>query len=105
MPVLSALSVLHENGIGHYGISLDSLSIMENGKMKLEICIEAVRREGGRLPVDLVDGCAALEQYGQNGNFSEATEEDNDFYCIFSSALRHQLRQKKRLKEKKMRGY
>ena len=35
MPVLSALSALHENGIGHYGISLDSLSIMENGKMKI----------------------------------------------------------------------
>ncbi len=70
MPVLSALSALHENGIGHYGISLDSLSIMENGKMKLgDFCIEAVRREGGRLPADLVSGCAALEQYGQTETF------------------------------------
>lgn len=75
MPVLSALSVLHENGIGHYGISLDSLSIMENGKMKLgDFCIEAVRREGGRLPADLVGGCAALEQYGQTETFDEATD-------------------------------
>ena len=75
MPVLSALSALHENGIGHYGISLDSLSIMENGKMKLgDFCIEAVRREGGRLPADLVSGCAALEQYGQTETFHEATD-------------------------------
>ena len=75
MPVLSALSTLHENGIGHYGISLDSLSIMENGKMKLgDFCIEAVRREKGRLPADLVGGCAALEQYSQTEPFREATD-------------------------------
>ncbi len=43
--------------------------------MKLgDFCIEAVRREGGRLPVDLVDGCAALEQYGQTETFQEATD-------------------------------
>lgn len=75
MPVLSALSTLHEKGIGHYGISLDSLSIMEDGKMKLgDFCIEAARREGGRLPADLVKGCAALEQYSPNEAFNEATD-------------------------------
>ena len=75
MPVLSALSTLHEKGIGHYGISLDSLSIMEDGKMKLgDFCIEDVRREGSRLPSDLVKGCAALEQYNSIEAFSESTD-------------------------------
>ena len=75
MPVLSALSVLHEQNIGHYGISPDSLSIMENGKMKLgDFCIEAVRREGGGLGADLVSGCAALEQYSQAEALTEATD-------------------------------
>ncbi len=75
MPVLTALSTLHENGIGHFGISPDSLSIMENGKMKLgDFCIEAVRREGGRLPADLVNGCAAPEQCSQTEPLQEATD-------------------------------
>ena len=71
-------------------------------KMKLgDFCIEAVRREGGRLPADLVSGCAALEQYGQTETFHEAT----DVYG-FTASLFYALTgtlPEKRLKEKKMR--
>lgn len=75
MPVLSTLSAMHEQGVGHYGISPDALSIMEDGRMKLgDYCIEAVRREGGRLPADLVPGCAALEQYSPMRPLDETTD-------------------------------
>ena len=43
--------------------------------MKLgDFCIEDVRREGSRLPSDLVKGCAALEQYNSIEAFSESTD-------------------------------
>lgn len=75
MPVLSALSAMYEGGIGHYGISPATLSIMPDGKMRLGgFAIETVRRVGSGLVPDLIPGCAALEQYETDTVFDEATD-------------------------------
>jgi serine/threonine-protein kinase len=75
MPVLSALSMLHADGISHFGISPDTLKIMKNGKMKLgSFSIAAVRQMDTDLPPDLVPGCAAVEQYIMGDTLTEATD-------------------------------
>lgn len=75
MPVLSALSALHEGNLGHYGISPATLSIMPDGKMCLTgFEIEAVRRVNTGFALDLVAGCAALEQYNNIEELNEATD-------------------------------
>ena len=75
MPVLSALSALHEAGIGHYGISPATLSIMPDGKMSLTgFEIESVRRMNTGMTPDLVAGCAAYEQYNNIEPLDEATD-------------------------------
>lgn len=75
MPVLSALSALHNAGIRHLGISPDTLYIMKDGRMKLGgFCIGAVRQMDTALPPDLVSGCAAVEQYVMGYQSDEATD-------------------------------
>lgn len=75
MPVLSALSVLHTHSIGHLGISPDTLSIMEDGRMKLGgFSIGAVRQMDTDLPPDMIPGCAAIEQYIMDYKPDEATD-------------------------------
>ncbi|MBC8533216.1 PASTA domain-containing protein [Yeguia hominis] len=75
MPVLSALSAMYEGGVGHYGISPATLSILPDGKMRLGgFAIESIRRVGSGMVPDLVPGCAALEQYDADAAFDEATD-------------------------------
>lgn len=75
MPVLSALSTMHAAKINHLGISPDTLCIMKDGKMKLGgFCIPAVRRADTELPMHLVPGCAAIEQYVVGYAPDEATD-------------------------------
>lgn len=75
MPVLSALSAMHERGVGHLGISPDTLFILKDGKMRLGgFCIGAVRQMDTDLAPDLVPGCAAIEQYVMDYTPNEATD-------------------------------
>lgn len=75
MPVLSALSTMHESGVGHLGISPDTLFIMKDGKMRLGgFCIGAVRQMDTDLAPDMVPGCAAIEQYVMDYTPNEATD-------------------------------
>lgn len=75
MPVLSALSAMHNAGLCHFGISPDTLLIMPDGRMKLgEFCIAAVRQMDTDLPPALVPGCSAIEQYSFGQKMDEATD-------------------------------
>ena len=75
MPVLSALSAMHEGGVGHLGISPDTLFIMKDGKMRLGgFCIGTVRQMDTGLVPDMVPGCAAIEQYVTGYKPNEATD-------------------------------
>lgn len=75
MPVLSALSSMHQAGVSHLGISPDTLLITKDGKMRLSsFCIAAVRKMDTDLPPDLVPGCAAIEQYVMGFAPNEATD-------------------------------
>lgn len=75
MPVLSALSVLHGNGVCHLGISPDTLLIYQDGKMKLgSFYTNTVRQMDTDIPPDLVEGCAAIEQYVMDYKPDEATD-------------------------------
>lgn len=75
MPVLSALSTLHADGISHFGISPDTLKIMKDGKMKLgSFSVASIRQMDTDLPPDLVPGCAAVEQYIMGDTLTEATD-------------------------------
>lgn len=75
MPVLSALSTMNEAGLHHFGISPESLKIMQDGKMRLgDFCIAPVRRMDTDFPPDIVAGCAAIEQYSAVTEMDEATD-------------------------------
>lgn len=75
MPVLSALSELHSHSIAHLGISPDTLSILEDGRMKLgDFSIGSVRQMDTDLPPDMTSGCAAIEQYIMDYVPNEATD-------------------------------
>ena len=75
MPVISALGALHERGIFHGAISPNSLIVDKDGKVKItDYSIDDVRFKGGRLPVELVDGYAAIEQYAADGGLGPWTD-------------------------------
>lgn len=65
MPTLSTLGTLHTNGIIHRGISPTTLVIGEDGKIKITgFSIGEARTVGSRLTPQIIDGYAAIEQYG-----------------------------------------
>ena len=75
MPVLSALGVLHENGIIHGAISPNSLIVDKDGKVKItDYSIDDVRTKGGKLPLELSEGYAAIEQYAEDGELGPWTD-------------------------------
>ena len=75
MPVLSALGVLHENGIIHGAISPNSLIVGKDGRVKItDFSIDDVRYKGGRLPLELSEGYAAIEQYAEDGELGSWTD-------------------------------
>lgn len=75
MPVLSALSAIHENDYGHFGISPNTLCILPDGKMKISAFqIRTTRRKDTGLYPDIIPGCAAIEQYDNTSSLSEATD-------------------------------
>ena len=75
MPIITALSTLHESGIGHYAVSPENISVTPSGKLRLEaFAIDDIRRSGTSFEAELMDGCAALEQYMDNSELNEATD-------------------------------
>ncbi len=75
MPVLSALGVLHENGIIHGAISPNSLIVGKDGRVKItDFSIDDVRYKGGRLPLELSEGYASIEQYAEDGDLGPWTD-------------------------------
>ncbi|MCI9576673.1 MAG: PASTA domain-containing protein [Clostridiales bacterium] len=75
LPVFSALKEMHAQGIGHYGLSPDSISILKDGSMRLiDFAIRPVRQLRTSLQPDLAAGCAALEQYVMNAPLTESTD-------------------------------
>ncbi len=84
IPLINSLSRMHSLGINHLGISPQTLRVCKDGKMRLfEFSIEAVRRVGTDLEVDLVTGCAAYEQYTKIMQCSEAA----DVYAFSATML------------------
>lgn len=75
MPVVSTVSAMYASGVGHYGISPDTLFIMPDGNLKLgSFCSSIVRLANGGLTPDLVEGCAAVEQYEPDSKSGEYTD-------------------------------
>lgn len=75
MPVISTVSAMYASGVGHYGISPDTLRIMPDGSMQLSsFSSSAVRVADSGLTPDFVRGCAAVEQYESGGKLGEYTD-------------------------------
>ncbi len=75
MPLISALSTLHSAGIGHYAVSPENIVVTTSGKLRLiGFAIDDIRRSGTNFEPELMDGCAAMEQYMDGGEISEATD-------------------------------
>ena len=75
MPLVSALSSLHEAETGHYAISPSNLVVTADGKLRLKgFAIEEIRKTGGFFEPELISGCSAPEQYNANGVIDESTD-------------------------------
>lgn len=84
VPVMAALSELHTHGIGHYGLSPDSIVILKDGTMRLiHFSVSPVRQLRTSLQPELISGCAALEQYVMNAPLTEATDVYGLAACLF----------------------
>lgn len=63
-PLFTSLSLLHNAGVLHRGISPETIYVTDKGELKLGgFCISAVRTNDTELEAELFDGYAAPEQY------------------------------------------
>lgn len=63
-PFFTSLSLLHNAGVLHRGISPETIFVTDKGELKLKgFCISAVRTNDTELDAELFDGYAAPEQY------------------------------------------
>ncbi|MDP4120709.1 MAG: PASTA domain-containing protein [Bacillota bacterium] len=75
MPLLNAVSELHRNGIGHYGIAPQNLFVTPNGKIKLlGFSIESARKAGTPIDPELYFGASAPEQYEPDSILNDSTD-------------------------------
>lgn len=75
MPVLSALTSIHEAGITHYGINPESLVVTPSGKLRLQsFAIKEIRQQNHVIDAELFDGCSAPEQYDADAYLDERTD-------------------------------
>ncbi len=66
-PIFTTLSLIHNAGVIHRGISLDTIIITEKQELKITgFCISAVRTANTELATELFAGYAAPEQYSSN---------------------------------------
>jgi len=63
-PLFTSLSLLHNAGVLHRGLSPETIFVTDKGELKLrDFCISAVRTNDTELDAQLFDGYAAPEQY------------------------------------------
>lgn len=63
-PFFTSLSLLHNAGVLHRGLSPETIFVTDKGEIKLKgFCISAVRTNDTELDAELFDGYAAPEQY------------------------------------------
>ena len=63
-PLFTSLSLLHNAGVLHRGLSPETIYVTDKGELKLRsFCISAVRTNDTELDAQLFDGYAAPEQY------------------------------------------
>ena len=63
-PLIKTLSMVHEDGLIHRGISIDNIMLSRSGVVKLDgFCISAVRASRTELTAELFPGFSAPEQY------------------------------------------
>lgn len=63
-PLFTSLSLLHNAGVLHRGLSPETIFVTDKGEIKLKgFCISAVRTNDTELDAELFDGYAAPEQY------------------------------------------
>ena len=63
-PLFTTLSLLHNAGVLHRGLSPETIFVTDKGELKLRgFCISAVRTNDTELDAELFDGYAAPEQY------------------------------------------
>lgn len=63
-PFFTSLSLLHNAGVLHRGLSPETIFVTDKGEIKLKsFCISAVRTNDTELEAELFDGYAAPEQY------------------------------------------
>ena len=75
MPLLSALSKIHQKGLFHLGISPENLVIAPSGKMKIDnFSIAAARQNGKGIQAQLYSGSSAPEQYESSEKLDESTD-------------------------------
>lgn len=86
MPLISALSALHKEGIIHGGISPETVIVGRDGKLRLSgFSISQLRKSHSPINSQIFPGYAAAEQYGLDGNeMNEAT----DVYGFASTLFR-----------------
>lgn len=66
-PILTTLSLVHNAGVVHRGISPDNIIVDASGSMKLiGFCIADVRTANTKLASEIYDGYAAPEQYSSS---------------------------------------
>ena len=75
MPLVTLLENLHKAGVGHYAVSPSNLYVTAAGKLKLGgFSTENERKRGTMLKSQLYGGCAAPEQYVNNGALDASTD-------------------------------
>ncbi|MBR4122963.1 MAG: PASTA domain-containing protein [Clostridia bacterium] len=68
LPLIDTLSGMNEIGIIHGGISVDTIIVGRDGKMRIsDYSIKKLRLADSELKEDIIDGYAAPEQYGTEG--------------------------------------
>ncbi len=75
MPLLSALSSMHNSGVLHLGIYPGNILIEDKKKMRLTgFAMSDLRKINSPLEGKLYDGCSALEQYIEIYDMDESTD-------------------------------
>ena len=75
MPLLYSISIMEKAGIKHLGISPENMIVTPEHKLRLVgFATENLRNNKSILGKELYDGCAAIEQYKDNFDASEATD-------------------------------
>ncbi len=86
LPLIDTLGGMNEIGIIHGGISVDTIIVGRDGKMRIsDYSVKKLRLADSELKEDIVDGYAAPEQYGAEGMH---TDKYTDVYGLCATIFR-----------------